>query len=237
MPVQPCMSILWMEEILHPALQRKFLTARTPFLTLAFKASRNKFVPMMEILHCLRQNSCQYYKGGVGMHRHVIEEAYDVGGARFPPSTVWMYSAQKNTDAVCVCVIHVVDGATNASCWICLLPDGSAGPPSWSENRSGRRGLPSPFRGPLFLATAYQEARNVGSPSQLKPAGFWRFWVNMSWASTLNTQSTVQSTLQSTLPKRRKTHTFLHFRQKLKFFFLYQKMCKFHEMLLFAVFS
>ena len=47
------------------------------------------------------------------MHRHVIEEAYYVGGARFPPSTDWMYSAKtsdavwmysaKTSDAVCVC--------------------------------------------------------------------------------------------------------------------------------------
>ena len=77
-----------MEEILHRFYNVDFLQPRTPFLTLALKASKNKFVPMTEILHRLRQNSCQCSKGGAGMRRHVIENAYYVGGARFPPSTV-----------------------------------------------------------------------------------------------------------------------------------------------------
>ena len=84
------------------------------------------------------------------MRRHVIEEAYYVGGARFPPSTDWMYSA-KTSDAVwmCsamwpVCVIHV-DRTTNASCQTYSLLDGSAGPCSWSEHRSGRRGFTFAF--------------------------------------------------------------------------------------------
>ena len=57
----PCgkAMILWMEEILHRFYNADFLQPRTPFLTLALKASRNKFVPMTEILHRLRQNSCQ----------------------------------------------------------------------------------------------------------------------------------------------------------------------------------
>ena len=88
------------------------------------------------------------------MRRHVIEESYYVGGARFPPSTDWMYSAKtsdavwmysaKTSDAVCVCVIHV-DRTTNASYQIYLLLDGSAGPCSWSEHRSGRRGFTFAF--------------------------------------------------------------------------------------------
>ena len=96
-----------------PLLQHRFLTAPYPLLTLPLKASRNKFVSTTEILHRLRQNSCQCSKGGAGMHRHVIEEAYYVGGARFPPSTDWMYSAKtsdavwlysaKTSDAGCVC--------------------------------------------------------------------------------------------------------------------------------------
>ena len=57
----PCgkAMILWMEEISHRFYNADFLQPRTPFLTLALKASRNKFVPMTEILHRLRQNSCQ----------------------------------------------------------------------------------------------------------------------------------------------------------------------------------
>ena len=48
---------------------------------------------------------------------------------------------------------------------------------------------------------------------------------------SVNTQSTLQSTLQPTLPKRWKNQTFLDFHQKkLKFCILYLKMCKFHEM-------
>ena len=72
---------------LAPFLPRRFLTAPYPLLALALKASRSKFVPMTEILHRLRQNSCQCQKGGAGMRRHVIENAYYAGGARFPPST------------------------------------------------------------------------------------------------------------------------------------------------------
>ena len=53
------MPILWMEEILHRFYNVDSLQPRTPFLTLALKTSRNKFVPMTEILHRLRQNSCQ----------------------------------------------------------------------------------------------------------------------------------------------------------------------------------
>ena len=51
--------VLWMEEILHRFYNVNFLQPRTPFLTLASKTSRNKFVPVTEILHRLRQNSCQ----------------------------------------------------------------------------------------------------------------------------------------------------------------------------------
>ena len=79
---------LWMEEILHRFYHVDSLQPCTPFLTLALKASRSKFVPMTEILHRLRQNSCQCQKVGAGMRRHVIENAYYAGGARFPPSTV-----------------------------------------------------------------------------------------------------------------------------------------------------
>ena len=52
-------ALLWMEEILHRFYHVDFLQPRTPFLTLALKASRSKFVPMTEILHRRRQNSCQ----------------------------------------------------------------------------------------------------------------------------------------------------------------------------------
>ena len=45
---------------------------------------------------------------------------------------------------LCVCVIHV-DRTTNASYQIYLLLDGSAGPCSWSEHRSGRRGFTFAF--------------------------------------------------------------------------------------------
>ena len=47
-------------------------------------------------------------------------------------------------NAVSVCVIHV-DRTTNASCQIYSLLDGSAGPCSWSEHRSGRRGFTFAF--------------------------------------------------------------------------------------------
>ena len=64
---------------------------------------------------------------------------------------------------------------------------------------------------------------------------FRRLWVRMSWVSTVNTQSTHYSQHCQNVGK---TAVFLHFRQKkLQFFILYLRMCKFHEMLLFAMFS
>ena len=133
---------------LAPLLQRRFLTAPYPLFSIGVESLQKQICsnhgnlapPQTEQLSMLKRGCgdassrprsrllCRWCKIS-SIHRlEVLGE-----------------NIQMRCVCVCVvCVIHV-DRTTNASCQIFLLPDGSAGPCSWSENRSGRRGFTSAF--------------------------------------------------------------------------------------------
>ena len=72
---------------LAPLLQRRFLTAPYHLFNIAVE-SLQKQICFNDGNLAPPQTEQLSMKGGAGMRRHVIEEAYYVGGARFPPSTV-----------------------------------------------------------------------------------------------------------------------------------------------------
>ena len=90
-------------------------------------------------------------KGGVGTRRRVIQDAFYVGGARFPPSTHRLDVLGENIQAMCARVIHV-DRTTNTSGEICLLPEGSV--TVGLKAGQGAEALPLPLRGPHLLQSA-----------------------------------------------------------------------------------
>ena len=80
---------------LAPSLQRRCLSAPYPLFNIGTESpgkqvcanDGNLAPPQTEQLSMLK-------KGGVGTRRRVIQDAFYVGGARFPPSTDWMYLAK-----------------------------------------------------------------------------------------------------------------------------------------------
>ena len=96
-----------MEEILHRLYNVDVFQPRTPFFNIGTESPRkqvcandgNLAPPQTEQLSMLK-------KGGVGTRRRVIQDAFYVGGARFPPSTDWMYLAK--TDRQCVRVSYML---------------------------------------------------------------------------------------------------------------------------------
>ena len=80
-----------MEEIFHRFYNVDFLQPRI-LLNIGIESLQNQICsndgnlapPQTELLSMLKE--------GAGMHRHVIADAYDVGDARFPPSTVLLFN-------------------------------------------------------------------------------------------------------------------------------------------------
>ena len=73
---------------LAPLLQRKFLKAPYPCFNIGVENLQKQICSNDGHLAPPQAEQLSMLKGGAGMHRHVIEDTYYVGGARFPPSAV-----------------------------------------------------------------------------------------------------------------------------------------------------
>ena len=140
-----------MEEILHRLYNVDVFQPRTPVLTLALKAPGNKFVPTTEILHRLRQNSCQCKKRGCGDAPSRHTRCLLCGWCKIS-SIHRLDVLGENIQAMCPRVTHV-DRTTNTSGEICLLPEGSV--TVGLKAGQGAEALPLPLRSPHLLQSAW----------------------------------------------------------------------------------
>ena len=76
---------------LAPLLQRRFFTAPYPLLNIGIENLQKQICSNDGNLAPPQTEQLSMLKEGAGMHCQVIEDAYYVGGARFPPSTVCIY--------------------------------------------------------------------------------------------------------------------------------------------------
>ena len=79
----------WMEENLRRCYNIDVLQLRTPLLNIGMESLHKQNCSNDGNLAPPHTEQVSMLKRGAGMRRHAIEDACYVGGARFPPSTVW----------------------------------------------------------------------------------------------------------------------------------------------------
>ena len=89
MSFHPCSSPTVDGGNLAPLLQHKCLTLAYPLLNIGMESLHIQNCANDGNLSPPHTEQVSMLKRGAGMHCHAIEDACCVGGARFPPSTVW----------------------------------------------------------------------------------------------------------------------------------------------------